>query len=274
MVAAIVHRGGLALQRAQRVGQHRGAGHRAGEMRDPGQLAVQGPAPGGQPAGGLLRVLVQHGHCPGSGAQHRVVETGDLLGAEQHPLRPQRHRAERGHGHRVVDPVQRGRDDHDSAGELPGHPPEIGVVDRRHERRIRARLRLTNANTTPAAAHTDPPYRYHAPAAVLVTITLPPAVGSVSATETSSQPTAGTSAPAAEPMPAAPSTQVTRISAARMRAATGMGPALWLNWKQPISPCAAPNRNSSAYAPPVTKAWLSRCGRGCGKLSTECRLYA
>src|SRR5262249_60905614 len=83
------------------------------------------------------------------------------------------------------------------------------------------------------------------PAAVLVTITLPPAVGRVSTNETASQPTAGTSPPNPEPIPAPASRQVTRIRAQNPSAASGKLPTLWLNKKHPIRPSTAPSRNSS-----------------------------
>ena len=62
-----------------------------------------------------------------------------------------------------------------------------------------------------------------------MTITLPAAVGRVSTNEAASQPTAGTSPPIAEPIPAAASRQVTRISAPNPSAATGTLPTLRLN---------------------------------------------
>ena len=81
---------------------------------------------------------------------------------------------------------------------------------------------------------------------VPVTITLPPEVGRVIATDTTNQPMAGTSAPAALPIPAAPSRQVSRIRTAKAAAAAGKVPRARLNWKEPISACRAPSRNSRA----------------------------
>ncbi len=76
--------------------------------------------------------------------------------------------------------------------------------------------------------------------------TLPPGVGRLSTTHTPNQPSAGPSAPAADPMPAAPSTQMTPIAAASTRAASGKEPTEREYWKQPTSPSSAPSRNSSA----------------------------
>jgi hypothetical protein len=70
---------------------------------------------------------------------------------------------------------------------------------------------------------------YHSPAAVFVTITLPWAVGMVSTRDTRNQPTAGSTAPAAEPVPAAPSRQVAAIRRQKPSAPSGIGLAARLN---------------------------------------------
>src|SRR5215467_4147048 len=141
-------------------------------MRQLVELAFQRAAPGGQPGRGLLRVLGQDGHRPGAGRQHRVVEAGDLLGAEQHERRLERDRRERAYRHRVAGA---GRDDDDAAGELARGPPEGGLIDVAHPavptsvvRRRDPLGRATNDATTAAATLSVPPYRYHLPAGVLV----------------------------------------------------------------------------------------------------------
>ncbi len=78
-----------------------------------------------------------------------------------------------------------------------------------------------------------------------MTITLPAAVGRVSTNDAASQPIAGSTPPRAVPMPAAPATQVTRMSAQNASATTGTRPRLWLNWKHPISPSMAPSTKSA-----------------------------
>src|ERR1700733_14953684 len=105
-------------------------------------------------------------------------------------------------------------------------------------------------------------------------ITLPPGVGRLSTTATANQPSAGIRAPAADPIPAAPSTQVTPIATASRTATRGKDPTSRENWKQPTSPSITPSRNNNAYAPPVTNAWTSRGAGRLGKLFTDCRLYA
>ena len=77
-------------------------------------------------------------------------------------------------------------------------------------------------------------------------ITLPPEVGRLSTTDTANQPSAGARAPAADPIPAAPSTQVTPIATASTTAASGKDPTARENWKQPTSPSSAPSRNNNA----------------------------
>ena len=103
-----------------------------------------------------------------------------------------------------------------------------------------------NVSTTPSPAPTAPPYRYHLPAVVLVTITLPAAVGMVSTNEARNQPNAGTRAPIGESMPRPASRQVAKITTQNTSAATGTGPMAWLNWKQPRSPSITLSRNSTA----------------------------
>jgi len=89
VIAAVVHRLGPAFQRGQRRVQQRRAGHRARMVVHPVQLPVHRSAPQGQPARGLLVVLGQDRHRPRPFGQDRVVEAGDLLGAEQHQRRIQ-----------------------------------------------------------------------------------------------------------------------------------------------------------------------------------------
>jgi hypothetical protein len=95
VVAAVVHGVGDALQGGQRAVEQRRAGDRTRAVRHAGQLRhrVQpaGPrtAPGGQPAGGFLRVRGQDRHPPRSGRDDRVMKAGGLLGAEQHQRRLQ-----------------------------------------------------------------------------------------------------------------------------------------------------------------------------------------
>ena len=125
VVAGVVHGGGPALQHGQRAVEHRRAGDRAGMVGHAVQLAVQRPSPGGQPARGLLVVLGQDRHRPGTLGQDRVVEPGDLLRAEQHQRRVQRDRGERADRHGVAAP---GGDHHDAARELARGPPERGVI--------------------------------------------------------------------------------------------------------------------------------------------------
>ncbi len=78
-----------------------------------------------------------------------------------------------------------------------------------------------------------------------MTITLPAAVGRVSTNDAASQPIAGSTPPIAVPIPAAPATQVARMSAQKASDATGTLPTLWPNWKHPTSPCRTPNTNSA-----------------------------
>src|SRR5262245_49194779 len=244
------------------------------------ELAGQRPAAGRQPARGLLGILAEHRNPPGAGGEHRVVEAGDLLRAEQDQQRLQGHRGEGGHRHRVTDAVQAGGDHDDAAGEPPGGPPEIGRVYRGHAPARRghrpARRDSANVSTTPAPALAAPPYRYHLPAVVSVTITLPAAVGMVSTNEARNQPNAGTRAPMGEPMPRPASRQVTKITTQNASAATGTGPTVWLNWQQPISPSITPSRHSAASAPPAA-AESGRPGgagrAGSGVLTTQSRLY-
>src|ERR1700689_1618828 len=150
-------------------------------MRHLRELSVQRAAPDGQPARGLLRVLAQDGHRPPARRDHRVVEPGDLLRAEQHERRVERDRGERADGHRVAGT---GGDHHDAAGELARRPPERargdavrGDVARVDVARVDVarlgRTRVSEARTTPPTAHSVPPYRYHLPAVELAMITLP-----------------------------------------------------------------------------------------------------
>jgi hypothetical protein len=125
VVAGVVHGGGAALQHGQRVVEQRRAGGRAGVVGHAVQLPVHRAPPGGQPAGGLLVVLGQDRHGPGVLGQDRVVEPGDLLGAEQDQRRSQRYRGERADRHGVAAP---GGDHHDPARELARGPPERGVI--------------------------------------------------------------------------------------------------------------------------------------------------
>src|SRR5215469_13488167 len=249
VVAAVVDGGGPALQRGERVVEDGRGRHRARVMPEGIELALERPPPRRQPAGGLLPVLVQHRHRPGAGGEHRVVEAGDLLRAEQDQQRLQGHRGEGGHRHRVTDPVRRGGHHHDATGEAAGGPPEVGGVHRGHaparRDQPRARRGRTSVSTTASPAAAAPPYRYHLPAAVLVTITLPAAVGMVSTSEASSQPNAGIRAPSGEPMPRPPSRQVRKITTHITSATTGTWPTVRLYWKQPISPSMAPSRNSA-----------------------------
>jgi hypothetical protein len=108
------------------------------------------------------------------------------------------------------------------------------------------------ATTTAAATLRVPPYRYHLPGVVLVMMTLPLETGMDSTNDVRTQPIPGSTAPLTERVAHAPRTQVARITAQLMSAAAGTGPAMWLYWKLPISPCTAPNRNSTPYTPTET----------------------
>src|SRR5215469_9041521 len=129
------------------------------------------------------------------------------------------------------------------------HRPGAGGDHRGHaparRDQPRARRGRTSVSTTASPAAAAPPYRYHLPAAELVTITLPAAVGMVSTSEASSQPNAGIRAPSGEPMPRPPSRQVRKITTHITSATTGTWPTVRLYWKQPISPSMAPSRNSA-----------------------------
>src|SRR6266550_4092325 len=186
---------------------------------------------GRQSAGRLLPVLAQYRNRPGAGGQHRVVEAGDLLRAEQDQQRLQGHRGEGGHRHRVTGTVQAGGDHDDAAGEPAGGAPEVGRVHRGHAPTRRGhrprRPDSTNVSTTPRPALAAPPYRYHLPAVVSVTITLPAGVGMVSTNEARSQPNAGTRAPIGESMPRPASRQVAKTTTQNASAATGTGPTAW-----------------------------------------------
>src|SRR5580700_2101071 len=160
-------------------------------MRHLRELSIQRAAPDGQPARGLLRVLAQDGHRPPARRDHRVVEPGDLLRAEQHERGVQRDRGERADGHRVAGT---GGDHHDAAGELARRPPERARVNARRVDVARVdvahlgRTRVSEARTTPPTAHSVPPYRYHLPAGELAMITLPLATGMDSTNEAAIQP--------------------------------------------------------------------------------------
>src|SRR3984893_10873648 len=115
-----------------------------------------------------------------------------------------------------------------------------------------------NDATTPAATQSVPPYRYHSPAFVLVMMTLPLETGIDSTNDARIQPIPGKTAPLAERVAQAPSTQVARMAAQQISAATGTAPDARLYWKLPISPCTAPNRNSTTYTPRETGHCRSR----------------
>ena len=83
------------------------------------------------------------------------------------------------------------------------------------------------------------------PAVVLVTMTLPAAVGRVSTNDAASQPIAGSTPPSGVPIPAAPATLVARMSAQNASDITGTAPRLWPNWKLPTSPSMTPSRKSA-----------------------------
>ena len=83
------------------------------------------------------------------------------------------------------------------------------------------------------------------PAVVLVTITLPPAVGRVSRNAAAIQPIAGSTPPRTVPIPARPSRLVARMSAQKASDATGTPPTVWEYWKLPISPSMTPSTNSA-----------------------------
>ena len=97
-----------------------------------------------------------------------------------------------------------------------------------------------------------PPYRYHLPGVVLVMMTLPLETGMDSTNDVRIQPIPGSTAPLTERVAQAPRTQVARMTAQQTSAATGTDPAARLYWKLPISPCTAPNRNSTPYTPTET----------------------
>src|SRR5580698_10363029 len=242
-------------------------------MRHLRELSIQRTAPDGQPARGLLRVLAQDGHRPPARRDHRVVEPGDLLRAEQHERGVQRDRGERADGHRVAGT---GGDHHDAAGELARRPPERARVDagrvdaswvdtgwvdaaRVDAARVDVarvdvarvdvahlgRTRVSEARTTPPTAHSVPPYRYHLAAVELAMITLPLATGMDSTNEAAIQPIAGTSAPLTARRAEAASRQVARIATQNAIAASGTGPVIPLYRKLPSMPCTTPNRNST-----------------------------
>src|SRR5580692_9516129 len=217
-------------------------------MRHLRELSIQRAAPDGQPARGLLRVLAQDGHRPPARRDHRVVEPGDLLRAEQHERGGQRDRGERADGHRVPGT---GGDHHDAAGELARRPPERARVNARRVDVARVdvahlgRTRVSEARTTPPTAHSVPPYRYHLPAVELAMITLPLATGMDSTNEAAIQPIAGTSAPLTARRAEAASRQVARIATQNAIAASGTGPVIPLYRKLPSMPCTTPNRNST-----------------------------
>src|SRR5579859_4002238 len=245
VVAGVVHRGGAALQDGQRVVEQRRAGGRAGVVGHAVQLAVERAAAQRQPAGGLLVVLGQDRHRPGALGQDRVVEPGDLLGAEQDERRVERHRGERADRHGVPAP---GGDHHDPARELARGPPEGGLIHG-HRGRIppprtpAPRTQAPKDRAIPASALTVPPYRYHLPAAVLVMITLPLATGMDRTNDARIQPSAGHSAPLTERMAQAPSRPVTKSTRQNTMAPRG---AFRLYWKLPIRPSTAPTRNNEA----------------------------
>ena len=108
------------------------------------------------------------------------------------------------------------------------------------------------ATTTAAATLRVPPYRYHLPAVVLVMMTLPLETGIDSTNDAMIQPIPGSAAPLTERVAQAPSRQVARMTAQQTSAPTGTDPAERLYWKLPISPCTAPNRNSTPYTPTET----------------------
>src|SRR5947208_10989907 len=110
----------------------------------------------------------------------------------------------------------------------------------------------TNDATTAAATLSVPPYRYHSPGVVLVMMTLPLETGIDSTNDAMIQPIPGSTAPLTERVAQAASTQVARMTAQQMSAATGTDPDARLYWKLPISPCTAPNKNSMPYTPTVT----------------------
>src|SRR6266536_4483506 len=83
-------------------------------------------------------------------------------------------------------------------------------------------------------------------------MTLPLETGMDSTNDVRIQPIPGSTAPLTERVAQAPSTQVARMTAQQTSAATGTGPAARLYWKLPISPCTAPNRNSTPYMPTET----------------------
>src|SRR5579875_2516085 len=152
-------------------------------------------------------------------------------------------------GHRMADTGEAGGDHDDPGRKLAGRAPEGGDIDchqrpgSRYRRRRRAGQR-TKPTTTPTAALTAPPNRNQAPALLFVITTLPEGVPIASTYAAMNQPAAGISPPPGLSIPQLPSTQVTRISAQKISAATGTAPAMRLYWKLPTTPSAMPSRNS------------------------------
>src|SRR5216683_85542 len=260
VVTPVVHRRRPAFERGERAVKDGRTGEPARVVRMHLELGIEWPAPGGQPARGLLRVFVEDRHGPQARGENGIVETGDLLRAEQHEQRLEGHRRERVHRHRVPGPVQRGGDHDDAGGELAGGTPVGCRVHVRARLAVHrpalplpgsppcaacARVQRTIVTAEPIAAQPAPPYRYHSPAPVLVMITLPPEFGMASKNDARIQPSAGTRAPPSVRIAQPPARQVIRIPAQNPNAATGTDPIPRLYWKHPTRPSIAPSRNST-----------------------------
>jgi hypothetical protein len=104
-------------------------------------------------------------------------------------------------------------------------------------------LALVKKDTkAPIRQPSEPPYRYHWPAAVLVMRTLPLGLPIARKNVIRIQPTAGSRPAPNVPMPAPDPTQVRKMTTTRRTATHGAGD--WPYWKLPIRPWIAPSTNS------------------------------